>query len=198
MSTINCKQYPKVFIYIYHILYFCIPLLYPRAATSSAKNCPSDLTSKGYLRLLGSASTQSGFTGLFLTYPASALSPRPTCLADPMLPDASSVLLPPPPLLPRGAPPLPPYWPSYTPQVMAPLLGATDAAAWRHRRRRLAPPTPPYRGSAFSILASRCAPPLPATALHPLPLLGSISQTLPSQHGSLGAAKPVLINQVLN
>ena len=115
MSTINCKQYPKVFIYIYHILYFCIPLLYPRAATSSAKNCPSDLTSKGYLRLLGSASTQSGFTGLFLTYPASALSPRPTCLADPMLPDASSVLLPPPPLLPRGAPPLPPYWPLYTP-----------------------------------------------------------------------------------
>jgi len=34
--------------------------------------------------LLGSASTQSGFTGLFLTYPASALSPRLTCLADPV------------------------------------------------------------------------------------------------------------------
>jgi len=34
--------------------------------------------------LLGSASTRSGFTGLFLTYPASALSPRLTCLADPV------------------------------------------------------------------------------------------------------------------
>ena len=195
MSTITCKQYPKVFIYIYHILYFCIPLLYPRAATSSAKNCPSDLTSKGYLRLLGSASTRSGFIGLFLTYPASALSPRPTCLADPMLLQFFSHLR-------RSYPaerrPCHPTGRRTPPQVIAPLLGATDAAAWRHRRRRLAPPTPPYRGSAFSVLASRCAPPLPAMALHPLPLLGSISQTLPSQHGSLGAAKPVLINQVLN
>ncbi|KAG2537806.1 uncharacterized protein LOC120693183 isoform X3 [Panicum virgatum] len=63
------------------------------------------------------------------------------------------------------------------PQVMAPLLGAADAAAWRHRRRRLAPPTPPYRGSAFSVLASRRAPPLPATALHPLLLPGFVSPT---------------------
>ncbi|XP_039832538.1 atherin-like isoform X1 [Panicum virgatum] len=53
-----------------------------------------------------------------------------------MLPDASSVLLPPPPLLPRGAPPLPPYWPSYTP----PGHGAT---AWCRRRCCLAPSTPP-------------------------------------------------------
>ena len=133
MSTINCKQYPKVFIYIYHILYFCIPLLYPRAATSSAKNCPSDLTSKGYLRLLGSASTQSGFTGLFLTYPASALSPRPTCLADPMLLQFFSHLrrsypAERRPCLPTGRRTTPP---------------GHGAAAWCHRRCCLAPSTPP-------------------------------------------------------
>ena len=51
-------------------------------------------------------------------------------------PDASSVLLPPPPLLPRGAPPLPPYWLSYTPP-------GHGAAAWCHRRCCLAPSTPP-------------------------------------------------------
>ncbi|KAG2565155.1 hypothetical protein PVAP13_7NG161300 [Panicum virgatum] len=36
-------------------------------------------------------------------------------------------------------------------------------------RRCLAPPTPPCRGSAFSVLASRRAPPLPATPSNSAP-----------------------------
>ena len=169
---------------IYHILYSCIPLLCPRAATSSAKNCPSDLTSKGYLRLLGSASTRSGFTGLFLTYPASALSPRPTCLADPMLLQFFSHLrrsypAERHPYLPTGRRTPPRSWRRcLVPPTL--LLGAIDAAAWRHQRRRIvAPPSPSWLRDVPHLSQQRRSTPSFFPAL-----------SARRQHGSLGAAKP--------
>ena len=101
-------------------------------------------------------------------------------------PDASSVLLPPPPLLPRGAPPLPPYWPSYTTpprswrRCLVPptlRLGAIDAAAWRNQcRRTVAPPSPSWlRDVPHLFQQRRSTPSFPALSTRRLAAAVSMS-----------------------